>query len=204
MDTVWSKLGFNSSSASYRNPVSGLKITTASNTVGTYSFIIIEAGGLYEFARWSAAPGSSTAIDALLAIRYWNNAVEANVNGSATVDFSSLGDALGRDVGSGCSFGIARSGSLDWIDPVIGLRLRHQFTPAQEITVRGDVGGFGLQSTFQWQAVGVYSHAWQLSGYELATLIGYRALSVNYSAAGGGNSINLLLHGPVIGASVRF
>lgn len=128
----------------------------------------------------------------------------SNVNGSASVDFSRLGNALGRDVGFSRSFGVARSGNLDWIDPVIGLRLRHQFAARQEITVRGDVGGFGLQSTFQWQAVGVYSHAWQFSGYEMAALIGYRALGVTYSAAAGSNSVNLVLHGPIIGASVRF
>lgn len=204
VDTVWASLGFDSSSASWRNPVAGLKLSTASNTAVTYSFIIIEAGGLYEFARWAGAPGSSTAIDGLLGVRYWNSRVETNFDATGTVDFSRLGNALGRDLEFGRSFAIARSGSLDWVDPVIGLRLRHQFTPSQQITLRGDVGGFGFQNSFEWQAVAVYNYAWQFNGYQLAGLVGYRALGVNWAGAGSSNSVNLVLHGPVIGASVRF
>ena len=116
----------------------------------------------------------------------------------ATLDSTRLSNALGR------SLAIAHSGSLDWIDPVVGLRLRHQFTPSQEIMVRGDVGGFGFQSNFEWQAVGVYSYAWQFTGYQLAALIGYRALGVNYTNTGNNNSVDLVLHGPIIGFSVRF
>jgi hypothetical protein len=51
------------------------------------------------------------------------------------------------------SVAVARSGSVDWVAPLVGVRLRHQFTPAQEAFVRGDVGGFGLESQFEWQAV---------------------------------------------------
>lgn len=204
LDTVWASLGFASSSSSWRNPVAGLQLSSSSNTTGTYSFTIIEAGGLYELAHWAHAPGSFTAIDGLLGFRYWNSRVEANFEATGTVDFSRLGNALGRDIEFGRSFAVARSGSLDWIDPVIGLRLRHQFTPGQDITLRGDVGGFGFQSNFQWQAVGVYSYAWQFTGYQIAALIGYRALGVDYARPGSSNSLNLVLHGPVIGASVRF
>jgi hypothetical protein len=38
---------------------------------------------------------------------------------------------------------IASSGSVDWVDPFIGARVRHQLAPGQEIVLRGDVGGFG-------------------------------------------------------------
>ena len=204
LDTVWAKLGFDFSTTSYRNPVAGLKISTSSNTAVTYSFAIIEAGGLYEIARWPGSPGSFTALDGLLGFRYWNTRVDLDFDFAGTVDFTRLSNALGRDVEFGRSFAIARSGSLDWIDPVIGLRLRHQFTPSQEIMVRGDVGGFGFQSNFEWQAVGVYSYAWQFTGYQLAALIGYRALGVNYTNTGNNNSVDLVLHGPIIGFSVRF
>jgi hypothetical protein len=99
---------------------------------------IVEAGGLYEVARWPGSPGSFTAVDALLGFRYWNNAVDANLDVIGSVDFSRLGIERGR------SFAIAHSGNVAWVDPLIGLRLRHQFTPSQEVMVRGDVGGFGL------------------------------------------------------------
>ncbi|SEN84776.1 hypothetical protein SAMN02990966_00278 [Rhodospirillales bacterium URHD0017] len=203
-DLVWAKLGFDHSAASWRNPVAGLNISTRSNTAVTYSMTIIEAGGLYEVAHWPGAPGSFTALDGLLGFRYWNNSVDLNFDLDATVDFSRLSNLLGRDVSFSHGFGIARSGSLDWVDPVIGLRLRHQFTPSQEIMVRGDVGGFDLQSNFEWQALGVYSYAWQFTGYQLAALIGYRALGINHGNAGNNNSINIVLHGPIVGLSVRF
>jgi hypothetical protein len=204
LDTVWAKLGFDSSTTSSRNPIAGLQISTSRNTAATYSFAIIEAGGLYEIARWPGSPGSFTALDGLLGFRYWNSRVDVNFDFDGTVDFTRLSNALGRNVEFSRSFAVARSGSLDWIDPVVGLRLRHQFTPSQEIMVRGDVGGFGFQSNFEWQAVGVYSYAWQFTGYQLAALIGYRALGVNYTNTGNNNSIDLVLHGPIIGLSVRF
>jgi hypothetical protein len=204
LDTVWARLGFDSSTTTQRNPIAGLQINTSRNTAVTYSFAIIEAGGLYEIARWPGSPGSFTALDGLLGFRYWNSSIDVNFDFNGTADFTRLSNALGRNVEFSRSFAIARSGSLDWIDPVVGLRLRHQFTPSQEIMVRGDVGGFGFQSTFEWQAVGVYSYAWQFTGYQLAALIGYRALGVNYSNIGNNNSIDLVLHGPIIGFSVRF
>ena len=195
-DLVWAKLGFDQSLRRYRNPIAGLKISATTNAALTYALTIVEAGGLYEVARWPGSPGSFTAIDALLGFRYWNNSVDANFDVIGSVDFSSLGIERGR------SFAIARSGNLDWVDPVLGLRLRHQFTPSQDVMVRGDVGGFGLQSQFAWQAVGVYSYAWQFSGYQLAGVIGYRALGVNYTTGSGidTNGVNVVLHGPIIGA----
>ena len=125
--------------------------------------------------------------------------MDVNFDFDGTVDFTRLSNALGRDIEFSRSFAVVRSGSLDWIDPVVGLRLRHQFTPSQEVMVRGDVGGFGFQSNFEWQAVGVYSYAWQFTGYQLAALIGYRALGVNYTNTSNNNNVDLVLHGPIIG-----
>ena len=203
-DTTWARLGFDRSTTSYRNPIAGLQLSTSSNTALTNSFAIIEAVGLYEIARWPGSPGSFTALDGLLGFRYWNMRVDVNFDFNATLDFTRLSDLLGRDVEVSRSFAIAHSGSLDFIDPVIGLRLRHQFTPNQAVMVRGDVGGFGFQSNFEWQAVGVYSYSWQFTGYQLAALIGYRALGVNYTNTGNNNSVDLVLHGHIIGLSVKF
>src|SRR5262245_1111878 len=88
LDTVWAKLGFGSSSTSYRNPIAGLQISTSSNTAVTYNFTIIEAGGLYEIARWPGSPGSFTALDGLMGFRYWHNSVDLNFDFTGTVDFT--------------------------------------------------------------------------------------------------------------------
>ena len=123
-----------------------------------------------------------------------------NLDVIGSVNFAPLGIERSR------SFAIAHSGNLDWIDPVLGVRVRHQFTPNQEVLVRGDIGGFGLQSQFAWQALAVYSYAWQFSGYQLAGVLGYRALGVDYVNGSGinNNSVNVVLHGPIVGFSIRF
>ena len=203
-DVVWARLGFDKSTAAYRNPIAGLQLSASANAAVKYSMTIVEMGGLYEIAHWLGSPGSFTALHGLLAFRYWNNTVDTNLDIAATADFTRLSAVLGRDVQISRGFAIAQSGSLDWVDPVVGLRLRHQFTPSQEITVRGDVGGFGFQSNFEWQAVGYYSYAWQFTGYQVAAVIGYRALGVNYTNTGNNNSVDLVLHGPMLGVSVRF
>jgi hypothetical protein len=203
-DLIWARLGFDKSTAAYRNPIAGLQLSASANAAIKYSLTIVEMGGLYEISHWPGAPGSFTALDGLLAFRYWNNSVDTNLDIAATADFTRLSAALGRDVQISRGFAIAQSGSLDWVDPVVGLRLRHQFTPDQEIIVRGDVGGFGFQSNFEWQAVTYYSYAWQFTGYQIAAVIGYRALGVNYTNTGNNNSVDLVLHGPILGVSVRF
>ncbi len=102
---------------------------------------------------------------------------------------------------------IARADTIQWVDPVLGFRVRHQFTPNQQVFVRGDVGGFGLGSQISWQAVGAYSYAWQFTGYQIAALIGFRALGVDYVSPSGGIDafgFNETLYGPIIGVSFRF
>jgi hypothetical protein len=199
-DLVFSKLGFGASQTGHRNPIAGLQITASANAALTYQMFIAEIGGLYEIRRWPGTDGSSTAIDGLLAFRYWNNSFAATFDATANVNFSNL--QLERSFG----IAVARSNVVQWVDPVLGIRLRHRFTPNQEIFLRGDIGGFGLGSQFSWQAVAAYSHAWQLTGYQVAAVLGFRALAVNYSQGSGVDafSMNQVLYGPIIGVSFRF
>jgi hypothetical protein len=201
VDFVYTSLGFGANNTSYRNPIGGLKITTSASAALTYKLFIVEVGGVYELFRWQHSEGSSTAIDGVMAFRYWNNSVAASFDADASVDFSRL--HLDRSFG----LAIARSDTIQWVDPVFGVRVRHQFTPHQEFTVRGDIGGFGLGSQFSWQAVAVYSYSWDLDGgQKLAALLGFRALGVNYSSSSGLDAvgINETLYGPIVGVSYRF
>ncbi|TMJ25263.1 MAG: hypothetical protein E6G95_16360 [Alphaproteobacteria bacterium] len=199
-DLVYANLGFGADHVGYRNPIFGLKITTTASAALTYQLFIADVGGLYEIVRWPGADGSSTAIDGLLGFRYWNNSIAATFDATANINFSNL--HIERSFG----LAVARSDVVQWVDPVFGLRLRHRFTPNQEIFVRGDIGGFGLGSQFTWQAVAAYSYAWQFTGYQIAAAVGFRALGVNYTSGSGVDTvgINEVLYGPVIGASFRF
>jgi len=106
------------------------------------------------------------------------------------------------------SVGVADSGTLQWVDPLFGLRMRHQITPSQEVMLKGDVAGFGISgsSTFSWQVAALYSYTWPFDGYAIAALGGYRALSTSISLDSGANvsGLNLTLHGPLIGVTVKF
>jgi len=113
-------------------------------------------GGVYELAKlpWSTE-GSYSTFEGVLGFRYWNNSFAATFDASANVSFTNLN--LERSFG----LAVARSDAIQWVDPVIGLRMRHQFTPRQDVMVRGDIGGFGLSgSQFAWQVVATYGYSW--------------------------------------------
>ena len=101
---------------------------------------------------------------------------------------------------------VAKSGSLEWIDPVIGGRLRHEFAPGEQFQLRADVGGFGAGSSFSWEVYGGYSKDFEFNGLKLTSSLGYRALSVDYSRQinGQASGLNAILHGPVTALTLRF
>jgi hypothetical protein len=163
---------------------------------------VIEAGAAYEV--WGEGVSGSagfTGLDVLAGGRYWHQ--EANISADLAANVVLPGSGL--TISGGRVF--AKSGSVDWVDPFIGARLRHQLAPGQELIVRGDVGGFGVGSDFTWQAIATYN--WQMcttGGHVIDAYLGYRALSVDYSQ-GSGNTryeFNVLQQGPVIGATLRF
>ena len=149
---------------------------------------------------------SFTALDAYAGGRFWNVSNQINLDLTGAIAFS---DPRLAQFDRSKTIGISDSGSLYWADPMIGLRLRHQFTPSQQAFIMGDVGGFGLSgsSLFSWPVAAVYSYTWQFNGYALAADIGYRALSTNVNFNNGSpftNNLDLVIHGPLIGLTVKF
>jgi hypothetical protein len=205
VDVVWAQLGIPASAASYANPIAGVKLSLQSNAAVTQSVTIIEAAGLFEVGKWPGSDQSFTALDAYAGGRFWNMSTQVNLDLTGAIGFS---DPRLSQFDRTKTIGVADSGSLYWADPMIGLRLRHQFTPSQHAFIKGDIGGFGLSgsSLFSWQVAGVYSYTWQFNGYALAADIGYRALSTNVNFSNGVNNSNLdlVIHGPLIGMTVKF
>ena len=102
---------------------------------------------------------------------------------------------------------VARSGTVDWVDPLVGGRVRMEVAPGHELFVRGDVGGFGVGSKFSWQAIGGYSFDYAIKdGITYSGLIGYKALYVDYAQGPGRKryEFDMLQHGPVVGISLRW
>jgi hypothetical protein len=202
-DVVWSSLTF-AGERSGTGPLGGLDVSVDAEL--DYEQTIIEAGVSYEIARFPGDPGSLkddfggsisyTAIDILAGARYWRESVDLSFDITGVVTLPSGFEVRGDRV-------VGRSGAIDWIDPVVGLRMRHQFSPGRELQLRGDVGGFGVGSDFSWQLFGGYGFA---LGESWSGVIGYRALSVDYSEEGpnGTRGIDLLQHGPVFGVNFRW
>jgi hypothetical protein len=165
---------------------------------------IAEAGAIYEVAGWrSGSPfgygGGFTAVDVLAGARYWRQDVEVRLALSAALDTGGL-------ILSG-SRAIARAGDVEWVDPLVGLRLRHQLAPGHELVLRGDVGGFDAGSTFSWNVLGAYS--WQFAthaGVTYSGVIGYRALAVDFEKGSGRTryEYDAVQHGPLIGLTASF
>jgi hypothetical protein len=83
---------------------------------------------------------------------------------------------------------IARSGDADWVDPLVGFRVRPQLAPGQALVFPADVGGFDTGRQFSWNVLGAYSFNFAVrTGVTYAGLLGYRALSVDYEK---GSSLN--------------
>jgi len=72
--------------------------------------------------------------------------------------------------------------------------------------LEADFGGFGVGSDFSWQVVGTYGFDTTCLGTPLHALIGYRALSVDFSENGkfGKNGIDMVQHGPIMGVTFRW
>jgi hypothetical protein len=161
-----------------------------------YEFAIVEAGGAYEVAKWGAG---ATAFDLLAGARYWHQETDVAVDATLTTNLAGLTISGNR--------AIASSGSVDWVDPFIGARVRHQLAPGEELMLRGDVGGFDAGSEFSWQLIGTYN--WKLctaSGYLIDGYLGYRALSVDYTQGSGVSRFeyDVLYQGPVSGLTIHF
>jgi hypothetical protein len=156
---------------------------------------VIEAGATYEIARW----WSGTAVDVLVGARYWRQDVAIHLDLTATLDVAGLSLARTRAT--------ARAGVVDWVDPLVGLRLRQQLAPGHELVLRGDVGGFHVGSQFSWNALAAYSFrigSWHGATY--AGLLGYRALSVDFEKGSGATryDFDVVQHGPVVGLTLSF
>ncbi len=171
-----------------------------------YEQATIELGAAYEV--WAAgapsAPGH-TAVDLLAGGRYWHQELDLSVDVSAS---ATLNGPLGiLDLTRSGTRVFARSGSVDWVDPFIGARVRYDVDKGQSLTMRGDIGGFGAGSDFTWQALAAYN--WQMcltDTYEIDAYLGYRALSVDYSEGSGNRKYeyDVIQHGPVMGLTTRF
>ncbi|MBB4042128.1 hypothetical protein GGR34_003813 [Microvirga flocculans] len=193
-DVVWTKIGLDRSTVRSRALAPGVSGTVGAALSLDVEMAIVEAGAAYEVARLGPL-----AFDVLAGMRYWHQSADLSLGIAAGVQTADLAIAGAR--------AIARSGSVDWLDPLVGARIRYAVAPGQELFLRGDIGGFGAGSDFSWQAFGGYGFDFgTYNGITFSGVIGYRALSVDYAQGEGRRryEFDMLQHGPVLGISARF
>ena len=162
---------------------------------------IAELAAAYEVAHWGVTnvPGSGTAIDLYGGVRGWWQSATANFAATGTVN---IGDLTRNADGS-----LSASANVAWADPLVGVRLRHQFAPNMNLIVSGDVGGFGVGSKFSWQALAAVNYDFYVhNDVTWSGMIGYKALNANYSKGSGLNhyEYDITIYGPVLGITARF
>lgn len=142
---------------------------------------VLQADLLY---RMPVAKGT---VDWLGGIRWWDNNIDL------TVDAAVLPGPVDIEV------------EEDWIDVFVGARWIYAFTDSWELMVRGDIGGFGLESDFTAQLYGNvrwgFADRWALD-------LGYKAIWVDYESGTVGQPgyflYDTVTHGPVMGIVFKF
>ena len=193
-DLVWTWIGINGNNIRVRSLAPGVTTSVGQTLSLTTQMMIIEAGAAYEVGRHGAM-----GFDLLGGARYWYQQGDLSYDASIHTDIGDL-----ERVGSRA---FARSGSVQWLDPLIGGRLRYSLSPRQEVFLRADAGGFGIGSKISWQAIGGYSfNLGSYSGAHFSGIIGYRALSVSYARGYGARryEYDMLQYGPAVGLNIRF
>jgi opacity protein-like surface antigen len=153
-------------------------------------------------------------VDLFAGLRYWNvtnktnlevNPASLTVNG-APAELPGVLPDLAERRGVRLPPGVLRNGTdravqdtVDWVDPIVGARIGADVTKRWSLFVLGDVGGWsiGNASELTWQAM-LGSQIQLSERWGLQT--GYRALGIDQSGA----LESTILHGPQIGAFVRF
>lgn len=128
-------------------------------------------------AGWRVFEDERAAVDVLGGLRQWSVRSEVAVPAA----------------------GLSRSPGDRFTDPVLALRVNAPLSPRWSMIAYADVGGFGVGSdhTHQWLLSANYRH-----GDRWAFSAGLRQLAVDYR--NGGTRVDVVLAGPVIGASWRF
>ncbi len=92
------------------------------------------------------------------------------------------------------------SDSVDWWDPLVGLRARLEVTPKLAIVTRGDVGGWGVGSEHTWFLIGALE--WRASKV-ISIGAGYAALYQDYNGSND-SDFKQTMQGPFVAMSFHF
>jgi hypothetical protein len=148
-----------------------------------YKYWLGELGGIYRANTWTTRNGQA-AVDLLLGGRYTRM--------DAKLDFKNppLPNVDGNE---------------SWTDLFAGARLLTPLPNNWTMSLRGDVGGFGISGSSDLALHGALIFDWNFSpNWDLVA--GYRALYQDYESGSGANKFayDATTHGPLLGIAYRF
>ncbi len=148
-----------------------------------YKYWLWDFGGIYRAKTWETRQGKG-ALDLMLGGRYTSMDVELDFRNRPLPNVS---------------------GSQAWTDLVTGARVLLDLPYDWTMSLRADVGGFGIGGSSNLSAQGILVFLWRFRpSWDLA--IGYRALYQDYENGRGANKFayDATTHGPVLGIGYRF
>lgn len=146
---------------------------------------VIELGGAYQIGKWPLDNQRLVSLDVIGGGRYWE------LEGELTLTVPGLDRSFNR------------SATKQWIDPFVGLVMQADLGKNFLLTLRGDIGGFGVGADFTWNAIA-------LLGYRITNSVsawlGYRAINLDYEDGSGDDRMayDITMQGPIIGVSFSF
>jgi hypothetical protein len=159
--------------------------------------LLAEAGLFYrvleEHPLWTPTAGSHggrLAFDVLTGVRYTR--LDLEVDAELAVNQR--------------EFEAEFEGERDWFDPFVGARINLGLTDSIDLSLRGDIGGFEVGSDLAWNAQGLLGYRFTMLGATATAWGGYRALGEDYDddPDEGPFSWDMILHGPIIGLTMRW
>jgi hypothetical protein len=143
---------------------------------GDLESLIAEGAVFYRMA------GDAQVIDILGGVRYTDMEISAEITGRPR-----------------------RTQNPDWLDPIIGGRYGRALSEKWKVSVRGDIGGFGIgdASDFAWNISALLHYQpWKHVGF----VGGYRLLDMDYKTGSGLSRFeyDVLMHGPIFGLNILF
>jgi hypothetical protein len=175
----------------------------AEGRAGRFGLFVDAAYVSLGFDNVSVGPFAARADSSLLVVDFGGTAeVAAGRDGLWALDALAGGRVTSIRNEIGLIGGPSVSQRASWFEPFVGMRLRGRFAERWEYAVQADIGGFGVGSDFAWQALATVGYRFSLLGADATALVGYRALSQDYTD--GRFRWDMTLYGPVLGVTLRF
>lgn len=130
---------------------------------------------MFELGAIRSFEGKRVGLDALLGARYFR--IDSDVN------VGPLGTSITKD----------------WVDPMVGARLRFKLSDRWNASLRGDFAGFGVGSELTTNAVAALTYSIS-KRYEVG--FGYRYMDLKYETKR--LDLDMTTYGPIVGMSINF